>query len=157
MAPHPADYSERLSAPLRWWVQATMLAASIWLAVVVALPATAAWAVTGVFVALFALALWSYGNVQVAVRDGVLHAGRARIEARWLGTATALDAETTRELAGPRADARAFLVMRPYLKRAVRVEVLDPDDPTPYWLISSRRPEQLAASLTGLNSGLTAS
>lgn len=157
MAPHPADYSERLYAPLRWWVQATMLAASIWLAVVVALPAAAAWAVTGVFVALFALALWSYGNVRVAVTDGVLHAGRARIEARWLGSATALDAETTRELAGPRADARAFLVMRPYLKRAVRIEVLDPDDPTPYWLVSSRRPEQLAASLTALNTGLTAS
>src|SRR4051812_16672061 len=32
------EYQERLGVPLRWWVQGTMLVASLWLAVVVALP-----------------------------------------------------------------------------------------------------------------------
>ena len=45
---HPVEYDERLSVPLRWWVQGTMLVASLWLAVVVALPSPAAWAVTAV-------------------------------------------------------------------------------------------------------------
>jgi hypothetical protein len=30
----------------------------------------------------------------------------------------------------------------------VRVDVADDDDPTPYWLVSSRRPAALAAALT---------
>ncbi len=48
---------------------------------------------------------------------------------------------------GVDADARAFLFTRPYLKRAVKVTVLDPGDRTPYWLISSRHPHRLAAAL----------
>jgi hypothetical protein len=49
------------------------------------------------------------------------------------------------------ADARAYLLLRPYLKRAVRIEITDPADPAPYWLLSTRRPDQLAGVLTGLN------
>ena len=61
---------------------------------------------------------------------------------------TALDAEEMRLQAGRDADARAYLLLRPYLKRGVRVDLTDPSDPAPYWLISSRRPDRLAAALT---------
>jgi hypothetical protein len=44
-------------------------------------------------------------------------------------------------VAGRDADARAYLLLRPYLKRAVRVEITDPADPTPYWLVSTRHPK----------------
>ena len=54
------------------------------------------------------------------------------------------------------ADARAFLLLRPYVKTAVRVDLEDPADPTPYWLLSSRRPEALAAALAGATGRLTA-
>ena len=33
------------------------------------------------------------------------------------------------------------------MKPVVRVPVEDPADPAPYWLVSSRRPDQLAAAL----------
>jgi hypothetical protein len=145
-----ADYQERLSVPLRWWVQGTMLVASLWLAVVVATPAAVAWSVTAVAMLLLGGGLLSYGGVRLTVADGVFHAGRAHIEARHLGTVEALDAEQTRRTAGPEANARAYLVLRPYLKRAVKVEITDPADPTPYWLVSSRRPEDLAGALSVL-------
>ena len=61
---------------------------------------------------------------------------------------TALDAETTRLLAGRQADARAYLLLRPYLRRSVRVDVVDPADPTPYWLLATRHPDRLAAALS---------
>jgi hypothetical protein len=61
-----------------------------------------------------------------------------------------LDAEQTRRTAGTEADARAYLVLRPYLKRAVKVQITDPADPAPYWLVSSRRPEELAGALSFL-------
>ncbi len=54
-------------------------------------------------------------------------------------------------MAGPEADARAYLLLRPYLKRAVRVEITDPADPAPYWLVSSRRPEELARAVQALS------
>lgn len=148
MSSDPLRHDERLSVPLRWWVQATMLVASLWLAVVVALPLTLAWVVTGLGAALAAALLLSWGAARVQVGETWLRAGRARIDARHLGTARALDAEATRRTAGAEADARAFLLLRPYLKRAVLVELTDPRDPTPYWLINSRRPEALAAALT---------
>ncbi|HYF73851.1 MAG TPA: DUF3093 domain-containing protein [Nocardioides sp.] len=143
-------YRERLGVPLRWWVQGTMLVATFWLAVVVAMPSVAAWLVTAVMVGLLVSALWSYGSVRLVVADGVFRAGRAHIEAAFLGTATVLDPEETRRAAGVDADARAYLVLRPYLKRAVKVEITDPADPTPYWLVCTRHPEELARALTAL-------
>ena len=145
-----AEYHERLGVPLRWWVQGTMLVASLWLAVIVATPGAVAWAVTAVAMLLLVAGLLAYGDVRVSVADGVFRAGRARIEGRFLGAVEALDADQTRRTAGPEADARAYLVLRPYLKRAVKVEIVDPADPTPYWLVSSRRPEDLVGALSGI-------
>jgi hypothetical protein len=144
------SYAERLGVPLRWWVQGTMLVATLWLAVVVAVPGPVAWVVTAIALAALFLGLWSYGNARIRVEGETFRAGRAHIATSYVGTATALDAGETRRAAGVEADARAFLVLRPYLKRAVKVEITDPADPTPYWLVSSRRPEELASALAAL-------
>ena len=144
--PQPT-YAERLSVPLRWWAQGVMLLATFWLAFVVAIPGALPWLITGLLGAVLVLALASYGAVRVSVTDGVLHAGRAHIGVEHLGPAQALDAAATRLAAGADADVRAYLVLRPYLKRAVKVAVRDPADPTPYWLVSTRHPEALAAAL----------
>ena len=143
----PATYSERLHVPLRWWVQATMLLASLWLACVVAMPLWAAWSATGVLLVItFGLLAW-VGSARVAVRDGVLYAGTAHISLNLLGTAEPLDPEETRRVHGVDADARAFLLTRPYLKRSVKITVQDPADRTPYWLVSTRHPRELADAL----------
>lgn len=147
------DYAERLSVPLRWWVQGTMLVATLWLAVVVATPAVVAWVVTALAMSVVALAFLGYGAARISVHDGELRAGRAHIDLRHVGGVTPLDAEGMRRQAGVDSDARAYLLLRPYLKRGVRVDILDPADPTPYWLISSRRPVDLAAALTAVVSG----
>jgi hypothetical protein len=146
----PAPYDERLRVPFRWWVQGVMLVASLWLALVVALPASLAWGFSALALALLAALLLSFGSPRVSVGGGWLQAGRARIEAEYLGPVAALDAEETRRVAGPEADARAYLLLRPYLKRAVRVEITDPADPTPYWLVSSRHPDELARAVRAL-------
>jgi hypothetical protein len=146
--PPSAAYAERLFVPLRWWVQATMLLASLWLAFIVSLPGWAAWSATALLVAItVGLFVW-VGNARVAVRDGVLYAGPAHISLDLLGPVEPLDAEGTRRVHGVEADARAFLLTRPYLKRSVKVNLADPSDRTPYWLVSTRRPGELAAALT---------
>lgn len=142
------DYVERLTVPLRWWVQATMLVATFWLAVLVAMPLAAALIVSGVAAAFAVAILASYGSATVRVGAGRLSAGRAHIATSYIGAVETLDAEQTRRVAGVEADARAYLLLRPYLKRSVRVHIIDPADPTPYWLISTRHPDQLGAALT---------
>ena len=145
MSEAPA-YDERLAVPLRWWALATMFAASILVAFLVAAPAWVALAGTGVLVLAIGSLLVGYGAARVSVRDGVLTAGRARIPVGHVGVVQALDAEGTRLLAGREADARAYLLIRPYLRAAVRVDITDPADPTPYWLVSTRHPDRLAGA-----------
>jgi hypothetical protein len=44
-------------------------------------------------------------------------------------------------------DARAWLVIRAWVDPVVRIELGDPEDPAPYWLVSSRKPQKLVAAL----------
>jgi hypothetical protein len=116
---------------------------------VVAIPGALPWVLTGALGALLAWGLASYGAARVVVRGRELNAGRARIGLEHLGPAEPLDPDATRLAMGSEADARAYLLVRPYLKCAVRVPVVDPADPTPYWLVGTRHPEALAAALNG--------
>jgi energy-coupling factor transporter transmembrane protein EcfT len=143
-------YDERLSVPLRWWSLGVMFLITVWLAVILWIPAALAWVVTAVLVLLFALMMVSYGGARILVDERTLQAGRARIEARFVGDATPLSPEEAWQVAGPKADARAYLLLRPYLRRAVKIEITDPADPAPYWLVSTRHPERLAAAVTAL-------
>ena len=140
-------YDERLGVPLRWWALATMVLASMLLAFLVATPLWIALTGTAVLVVLVLTLFLGYGAARISVHDGVLTAGRARIPLAHVGDVVPLDADDTRRLAGREADARAYLLLRPYLRRAVRIGIDDPADPTPYWLVSTRRPERLAAAL----------
>lgn len=142
-----ASFRERLHVPFRWWVQGGLLVASFWLAMIVAVPESFAWAITAALFALLALGLGKYGGARIAVGDGWLRAGRARIDLDFVGLARSLDPAQTRATSGPIADARAYLLLRPYLPRSVRIEIADPNDPAPYWLVSSRRSEALATAL----------
>jgi hypothetical protein len=152
VTPEPTAYRERLGVPLRWWVQGTMLVATFWLAFVVSTPALVAWSATAVLMLVMVGVFLGWGSPRVEVSDGWLRAGRARIAGEFLGAAEALDAAETRRVAGRDADARAFLLLRPYLHRSVRVAVHDDRDPTPYWLLSTRDPAALAAAI-GVISG----
>ncbi len=147
--PRPDAYSERLFVPLRWWVQATMLLASLWLAFIVSMPEWAAWSTTGV------LLLVTFGFFVVGRecpggcpgRRAVRRAG-AHLRSTCSGPPSRSTRMETRRVHGVDADARAFLLTRPYLKRSVKVTVADPADRTPYWLVSTRHPHRLAAALT---------
>ena len=141
------SYEERLGVPLRWWALATMFLASVLLAFLVAVPTSVAFGAAGLLVAAMAALFVGYGSARIAVRDGELVAGQARIPVRFLADPTPLDREQARRVLGVEADARAYLLVRPYLKRAVKVSIVDPDDPTPYWVMCTRHPGRLTAAI----------
>jgi len=142
------QYRERLSVPVSWWVIAT--AAVITLYVITAVPAGvgAGIAVAGIAAVLLLTLFTRYGGAVVAVDSEKLRAGRAAIEREYLGKAEPLSGDDARNAFGRDCDPAAYLVLRSYLTGAVRVELTDPQDPAPYWLIATRNPERLAAALT---------
>jgi hypothetical protein len=167
-------YHERLRVPLGWWLLGL---ATIFL-LATELVAGYSWpvviAVYAVLIGGLVLMLLNWGRPAVEVGGGELRAGRARLQLAAVGEVSALDEAQTRSLRGPRGDPAAFLVIRPYLRRAVyvevvrsgaesrrghrrlrwhgfrlRAEVVSPPADSPYWLISTRHPAELAAAIEG--------
>jgi hypothetical protein len=144
--PTPVNsYHERLW-PAGWiWAAGLMLGASAGL---VAAPFGDAAALgTG----LVATALLTAGLIAwtptVGIQADELVAGRARVPLGLIAAPRSLDPEQLRREHGPGLDARAYLCVRGWISTGIRVEIDDPQDPTPYWLVSSRRPQQLVAAL----------
>jgi hypothetical protein len=142
-----STYEERLTAPAGWWAitaMAGVMGGLVFLRVspIAALLAALVTAVLG------AALVVAYGRISVRVQDGYLEAGPARLPLTALGAATALDAEAARRLRTTEADARAFMLLRGYVTTAVRVDVTDPEDPTPYLYLSTRRPDKLVKVLS---------
>ena len=123
-----AGYRERLWAPVTWWVVVLVLLGTLAIAVgvplgpVAGLLTMAGGTVVAVWLLLRAAAL-------VEVRDRTLTAGRARLPLTVVATVTALDGSAARALRGPDADARAYLLLRPWVATAVRVDLTDPARP----------------------------
>ncbi len=81
------------------------------------------------------------------VAAGELRAGPARLPLADAGEVAELDSGQLRAICGPRADPAAFLLIRPYLKRAVYIEVTSRQAGVPYWVVGSRRPGALAEAI----------
>ncbi len=141
----PVVFAERLwPGPVGW-----ALAVGFGVALGIALfPVGVAVAATTGLVALAAavavLVAWS---PRVDVTADELRAGGAHIALSLLGPARVIERDGLQAELGPRLDARAHLCQRGWIRSAVRVELVDPADPTPYWIVSSRRPHELAAAL----------
>ncbi|WP_156250688.1 DUF3093 domain-containing protein [Pseudactinotalea terrae] len=138
-------YEERLHPSAAMWLLVpvgTFMAgaATFPLGLPIAVPVGLAVGV-GLLVALLA------SRPRVAVGPDGLHAGKAFLEAEHLGEIEALDTERTRLALGPELRADAWLLHRSWIRTAVRVQVQDRADTTPYWVVSTRRPAELATVL----------
>jgi hypothetical protein len=139
-------FRERLSAP--WWLWLAVFALAASLGIAYAAPFTVGIGLLAFALAFGVAALGLIGSVPVIeVRDGTLRAGAATLPLDCVGDALALDAEQARVLRGAGADPFAWMVLRGWIGTAVRVDVDDPEDDTPYWYISTRHPDALVAAL----------
>ncbi|MFC0508695.1 DUF3093 domain-containing protein [Micromonospora costi] len=145
--PARAGHSERLDLP--WWLwlaglaAAGLLAVEIWMGA----PGVRAWLPFVVLVPVTVAGLWWLGRIRVAVRDGELRVDDARLPVRYVADVVPLDAAGRREVLGVGADPLAFVVQRPWVGGAVQVVLDDPADPTPFWVVSTRRPVELAEAI----------
>nr|WP_236789409.1 DUF3093 domain-containing protein [Amycolatopsis sp. GM8] len=141
-------YSERLY--VSWWgwplplIAAGLIAAEIDMSF---LPADLAWLPYVVLVALMAAWLLTMGRAKVAVTDRRLLVGKANLPLGFVGEVEIVPKERKRKAMGPELDPAAFVLHRGWVGPVVRVHLTDPEDPTPYWVFSTRKPETVAELL----------
>ena len=148
-----ATYEERLVPPPWVWIGVLTVAA---ISAATLHGGATGWRSVVPYVLLLPLAvvgLLAASRGRVRVADGVLHVPGARIPLSAIGGVTPLDREGTRRVRGPLAEPRAFVVTRGWLSASVRVQVEDPEDDTPYWLVGTRHPRELAAALQQAQAG----
>jgi hypothetical protein len=140
-------YRERLFAPPLWWVVGIItfltFGAVVWTGFDLAITIV----VFAGLIGMVAAFLLNWGRLVIEVADGQLRAGKDVLPLAATGEVRPLDEAQATALRGPRADPRAFTVIRPYLRYAVYIEVTAPDSPRPYWLLATRRPAELAAAI----------
>lgn len=143
---HDNDYEERLSAPRSWWL--LVLLTGIYLGLIV-LPFGVLPLLGGLVFGTALAGMWvsAQGSLRIRVVSGLLVVGDARIPLSALGRAEALEGPEARAWRTHKADLRAHMAVRSYVPSAVRVEVTDAEDPTPYIYVSTREPQALVAAL----------
>ncbi|HLS04056.1 MAG TPA: DUF3093 domain-containing protein [Actinomycetales bacterium] len=140
-----AEFSERNLPSVAWWLLAPGFGAAMALALLPIGPQVSIIGAIVITVLTAGLLVQWAGRIRVS--EGVLYAGPARIDKRWLGTARVLRGSELRAALGPDLDARTWLYIRPWLKSAVFIENTDPADPAPAWIIATRRPVELLNAL----------
>ena len=106
-------------------------------------PALITWITCTVLIVLIALK----SALVIEVNESEMRAGPAHIELKYLGTATPLDSKEMGRLRTRDADPASYLIFRFWRSTGVKVEINDPRDQTPYWLITSKRNKELAEIL----------
>ena len=144
-ASEPAGISERLwPSPGIWAVTIGFGAA---LGLVPAPISTDAGAIVSVVGVVVLVTLLIVATPTLSVTADEFVAGRARIPVSMVSEVKELNAEEMRQAIGVDLDARAYLCIRGWLPTGVMVVLKDPEDPTPYWLVSTRRPQTIATAL----------
>lgn len=83
----------------------------------------------------------------IQVGKTTLSVGRAKIPRALLGKIDEITKEQIFNERGPNLDPAAYKVFQGTVKTALKIAVKDSKDPTPYWIISTRKPAQLATVL----------
>ena len=154
VAPHSVRYRERLWVPWWWWPLGFALAALIAFEVNLGVAALPDWLP---FALLFTVAA---GNAVVAgprrdpsdrrigPRNGVeLWAGQAHLPVTVIARSAEIARSAKSAALGRQLDPAAYVLHRAWVGPMVLLVLDDPDDPTPYWLVSCRHPERVLSAL----------
>jgi hypothetical protein len=140
-----SNYRERLW-PAPWVFVATALVIPASLLVFLPISTTAGLVCAVVLYGAIVVVLLVTTPV-VEVDDALLTAGRARLPRTAIASVTSFTGADATRQRGIALDARAWLLLRGWIPGLVKVQLDDPSDPTPYWLVSTRHPTELVTAL----------
>ncbi len=102
-----------------------------------------AWIVASIATVVIAITARSV----ISIDETELRIGRAHIELKYLNEVELLTAGQMRLSRTRDADPAAYLAITFWISTGVKITLKDERDPTPYWLVSSRKPEELTNTL----------
>lgn len=135
---------------MRWPLWLLLLALTFDLSIILAI-----WAslgdlsvlITTLILAIFTTYLYLASSLTLKLDENKLSVGRANIDIKYLKDAKVLSRQDMLFYRGAGIDPRAYLAIRFWIKGGLKIEIDDPRDPTPYWLISSKQSEEFVAKL----------
>lgn len=145
-------YSERHWAPLWWWPIALAIVGLLAATLHMGAPGIQAWLP---YVLMLPIPIWYLlwvGRHRVEVvadASGTLElrTDKAHLPVTYIARAAAVPASAKSAAMGRQLDPAAFVQHRPWIGSMVLLVLDDPDDPTPYWLVSVRHPDRVLAAL----------
>jgi len=152
-------YHERLWVPWWWWPLGFGLAALIALEVNQGVSTLPGWLPFAVLLPVAAAVLLWMGRVVVRVvgpatdengadeRETELWVGAAHLPVSVIARSAEVPRSAKSAALGRQLDPAAYVVHRAWAGPMVLLVLNDPDDPTPYWLVSCRHPDRVLAAL----------
>jgi hypothetical protein len=148
-------YRERLLVPWWWYAPAFGLAVIVAYEVNLGIRSLPDWLPYALLLPVAAAALVWLSRVEVRVvstsmADGAeteLWVGAAHLPTSVISRSAEVPKSAKSAALGRQLDPAAYVVHRPWVANMVLVVLDDPEDPTPYWLVSCRRPDRVLAAL----------
>ncbi|UVO10838.1 DUF3093 domain-containing protein [Mycobacterium sp. SVM_VP21] len=146
-------YSEQLWVPWWWWPLGFLGNGLMAYEVRLGLRTLPGWLPFAVFFAITVGALLWLGRIKVQVIDSggetQLWAGDAHLPATAIARCAEVPRSAKSAALGRQLDPAAYVVHRGWVGPMILVVLDDPDDPTPYWLVSCRNPQRMLTALEG--------
>jgi hypothetical protein len=139
-------YQEKLSWSWWLWLFAIFMTGSLTLSIWAALGDRAA-IITSAIEILLLLIAQNKSALEITVTKGWLLVGPAAIERAFIHNFQALSKNEFQRVRGVEGDPASYLQIRFWVNTAIKIELRDPKDRTPYWLVSTNRANDLAKIL----------
>jgi Protein of unknown function (DUF3093) len=98
---------------------------------------------SGVALTLLVIGLMIAKSSRIEISDQDLRVSNARIERKFIVAVDVIEAEEGFAERGRNLDPRAWIHFQGSVKTLAKVWINDPEDPAPYWLFSTRRPDEM--------------
>lgn len=131
-----------------WWF--SLLVLGLDFSIVIAL-----WAGLGNSAALFGLIstlllsffFYRFTSLTIEIKEDLLRVGGAAIESRYLGEIEVLDPTRMQHFLREGFNPGAYYAIRFWIKSGIKISLDDVRDPTPFWIVSSKRAAEIATLL----------
>lgn len=140
-------YQERLS-PSPWLYVALLIAIPSITVLFSAFGLLVLGIVTASIIYLSICLLFHFMSPKIIITEDWFQVGQAKIERKFLGSVESFYDEDAFEQRGRKLDLQSFYVIRAGINPVLKIEIIDPNDTVPYWLVSTRKPDRISEILS---------
>ena len=140
-------YRERLRTPWWWYLVGLFVASLLAAEFHIAGYRLTDWIPFGTLLPLAVVIVWWLGHSTLEIAAGEVRVRGAHLPLTFVSGCVALDPATLRRVVGREGDPAAFVSIRSWIGPGVQLWLDDPEDPTPYWVVSTRHPQRVVQLL----------